>query len=280
MNDPARKLPAGSCDSHVHVFGPAGLHPDVVDPAWDAPDAQIERLLAMHEALGISRGVLVQPSVYATDHRALLRGLRIAGSGYSGCITAKAIVAASEGELAALHAAGVRGCRFSRPGLASSISEAEQPAVLARLAELGWYAKLQPDPTHFAAMLTPFRDVRVPLLIDHMGRPDLRRGEDDPNLLATMRLVEEQGAWVLLTLADRISLDGPPWDDVVPIARALIALAPDRCIWGSDWPHLGSAGAAPDDSALATLLERFAPDHAQRHRILVANPARLFGPSR
>jgi predicted TIM-barrel fold metal-dependent hydrolase len=277
---PAAAFPAGSCDSHVHVFGPPGLHPTAVDPAWDAPNAGVERLLAVHASLGIARGVLVQPSVYATDHRAMVRALGIAGPGYTGCITAKGVIEATDAELAALHAAGVRGGRFSRPGLASSVAADVIPRALARLAELGWYAKLQPDPRHFADMIAPFHETRVPLLIDHMGRPRLGDGEDDANLRATRHLLADRGAWLLLSLADRISVAGPPWDDVVTVASALIELAPGRVLWGSDWPHLGHQGAAPSDLALAELLARMAPDAALRQAILVDNPARLLGPAR
>ena len=101
---------------------------------------------------------------------------------------------------------------------------------------------MQPDPTRFAEMIAPFRHRRVPLLIDHMGRPDMSRGDDDPNLRATRHLLADHGAWLLLNMADRISVMGPPWDDVVPVACSLIELAPDRTLWGSDWPHLGHQG--------------------------------------
>jgi predicted TIM-barrel fold metal-dependent hydrolase len=269
-------LPAGACDSHFHVFGEEGLRPQVTDPSWDAPDASIHRALDVHASLGIERGVIVQPSVYGTDHRAILQALRVAGPGYRGCVTAKTLVTASDTELAALHEGGIRGGRFSRPGLVSSIAPKDQPRVLARLAELGWYAKLQPDPAGFAAMLEPFWSARLPLLVDHMGRPDLRRGPDDPNLLATQRLLRDADAWVLLTLADRISLAGFPWHDVVPLARSLIDIAPGRCLWGTDWPHLGHGGVPAADNDLSALLSEFAPEAHLRHRILVENPMHLF----
>lgn len=271
------RLPKGSCDSHVHVFGPLRLLPPVGDPSLDAPAASLSRMLAMHTALGFDRGVLVQPSVYGEDHRALCHALTVAGPNYRGCAAAAALLRASDGELAALHAAGVRGARFARPGLPSTLGSADTNRVLARLGELGWYAKIQPAAEGLAATLPLFSRSSAPLVIDHMGRPDISRGLDDPSLCALLDLLGRGDVWVLLSFAERLSVAGPPWDDVVPFARKLVEAAPHRCVFGSDWPHVGSSVAPVEDGALLALIWRYAPEGELRQRILVDNPAHLFG---
>lgn len=271
------RLPKGACDSHVHVFGPPHLHPPIGDPTLDAPDAGLHRLLAMHAAHGFERGVLVQPSVYGGDHRALCHALSVAGPNYRGCAGAAALLTASDAELAVLHAAGVRGARFARPGLSTALGPGDTRRVLARLSELGWYAKVQPAAEGLAATLPLFARSTAQLVVDHMGRPDISRGLDDPSICALLDLVGRGDVWVLLSFAERLSVKGLPWDDVAPVARRLVELAPHRCLFGSDWPHIGWQGEVLAVEQLLNLLWLYAPEPALRQQILVENPAALVG---
>jgi predicted TIM-barrel fold metal-dependent hydrolase len=187
------------------------------------------------------------------------------------------LVERDDAYLQLLHDAGIRGARFTRGGLGISFSAAEQARALARARELGWYVKVQPEPSGIADQLDAFADLEVPVLLDHMGRADPTRGDADPSLVRVLELLARGNFWVMLSLSEKISRAGRPWDDVVPLARRLVEAAPDRCVWGSDWPHPVSVKQPPNEGELLELLYRFAPDAATRRKILVDNPARLFG---
>jgi predicted TIM-barrel fold metal-dependent hydrolase len=167
--------------------------------------------------------------------------------------------------------------RYTRGGLGICFSPAEQARAFARVKELGWYVKVQPEPDGIASQLDAFESLDVPVLLDHMGRANPERGEDDPSLRRILELFECRNFWVMLSLSEKISKQGEPWDDVVPLARRLIEAAPDRCVWGSDWPHPVSLKQPPNEGALLELLYRFAPDATTLRKVLVDNPARFFG---
>jgi predicted TIM-barrel fold metal-dependent hydrolase len=274
---PAAALPPGACDSQFHVFGPPERYPVRPDAAYEMPTATIERALALHHALGIARGVIVQATTYGADHQIVLDGLAAAGAGYRGCANAIVLREADDAYVAKLHDAGIRGARFSRPGLGASLSPEDVQGALARVKELGWYVKIQPEAGGISSGIEPFEKLDIPVLIDHMGRPDPAAGEADPNLRKMLELMSRGNFWVMLSLGEKTSKKGYPWDDVVPVARKLIAAAPDRCIWGSDWPHPLSTKQPPNDAELVELAARYAGDAATLRKILVDNPARFFG---
>ncbi len=151
------------------------------------------------------------------------------------------------------------------------------PAPSRRIRELGWYAKIQPEKDGIVSSVAKYENLDVPVLIDHMARPDPVRGKEDPNLQKMLELLSKGNFWVMLSLGEKTSKKGPPWDDVIPIARAYIEAAPDRCVWASDWPHPVSVVQPPNDADLLELLYRYAPDEAELRKILVTNPAKLFG---
>lgn len=274
---PAVALPARSCDSQLHVLGPRERYPVRPGAAYEMPAATVETALRMHAILGIERGIIVQPTTYGADHRATLDGLAVAGPSYRGCANAAVFAEADDAELARLDAAGIRGARFSRAALGIKLSDKEFDRAVARAQELGWYVKVQPEPEGIAANIGPFEMLKCPVLLDHMGRPDPRKGRDDPSLKKVIELLGKGNFWVMLSLSEKISKAGPPWDDVVPIMRALIEAAPDRVVWASDWPHPVSTTQPPSEADLVELLYRATHDDAERKRILVDNPARLFG---
>lgn len=274
---PAVMPPPGSCDAQFHVFGPPERFPVRPGAAYEMPTATIERALAMHRTIGIERGVIVQATTYGADHQVVLDALAVAGPGYRACANAAVLAEKDDTYVAKLHAAGVRGARFSRQSLGIALSDADLQRAFARLRELGWYAKVQPEAGGIVENIAPFEALEVPVLLDHMGRPDPGRGLADPSLRKVIELLGRGNFWVMLSLPEKISRAGEPWADVLPIAQALVSAAPDRCVWASDWPHPVSVRQPPNEGVLMDLLFRMVPEPIARHRVLVDNPANLFG---
>jgi predicted TIM-barrel fold metal-dependent hydrolase len=277
---PSIKPPPLSCDSQFHVLGPRQRYPVRPGAVYEMPSATIAAGLKMHRALGIERGIIVQPTTYGADHSATLDGLAAAGSSYKGCANAIVFNEADDAYLAKLHEAGVRGARFTRAGLGVTLAQRDFERAIARATELGWYVKVQPEPEGFASSSPQYENLKLPVIIDHMGRPDPARGAEDPTLRKVVELLGKGNFWVMLSLVEKISRAGPPWDDVLPIARTYIETAPDRVIWGSDWPHPVSTRQPPNEADLLEFVYRCALDADQCRKILVDNPAKLFGYTR
>jgi 2-pyrone-4,6-dicarboxylate lactonase len=275
---PSKLPPPKSIDSQFHVLGPLEKYPIRAGAAYQMPSATWEAALRVHKALGIERGIIVQTTTYGADHSVVLDGLAAMGPNYRACANALVFAERDDSYLAKLDTAGVGGARFSfRKELGAVLSDEDFERAIARIRELGWYAKFQPEKDGIAVNLDKIQSLDVPVLIDHMGRPDPERGKDDPNLRAVLDLLSKGNFWVMLSLGEKTSKAGPPWNDVIPIARAYIEAVPDRCVWASDWPHPVSAVQPPNDADLLELLYRYAPDEAELQKILVTNPAKLFG---
>ncbi len=279
---PSPLPPALACDSQFHVFGPVERYPVQPDAAYNMPSATWEVARDLHRTLGIQRGVIVQATTYGADHSIVIDALEGLNAGhqvkrYLGCANAAVLLEGNEVQLQRLQDAGVRGARFSRAGLGISFTPSQLKRALDLVKELGWYVKVQPSADGIAAQLSDFEHLDIPVVLDHMGRPKPSLGRQDPNLDKVLGLLGEGNFWVMLSLSEKISTQGEPWDDVVPLARTLIEAAPERCIWGSDWPHPISVKQPPNEGALMELLYRFAPDAATLERILVTNPTQLFG---
>ena len=274
---PKKAPPAKSCDSQFHVLGPVDRYPVRPGAAYEMPSATWAAALKMHKALGIERGIVVQPTTYGADHACTLDGLAALGPNYKGCANAVVLNERDDAYIAKLHDAGVRGARFTRQGLGLGFTPEQFAKTIGRVKELGWYAKIQPEPEGIAGAAAMFEKLEIPVLLDHMGRPDPRAGANDPSLKKVIELLKRGNFWVMLSLTEKISKAGPPWDDVIPIARAMIEAAPDRVVWASDWPHPVSMKQPPNECDLLEQLYRYAPDEATLRKILVDNPARLFG---
>ena len=270
--------PPLACDSQFHVFGPRERYPVRPGAAYEMPTATWQVAKALHATLGIERGVIVQATTYGADHSVVLDALEgLNGSGprrYLACANAAVLVERDDAYLQKLHDAGVRGARFTRGGLGISLGADEQARAFARIRELGWYIKVQPEPSGIAEQLAVFENLDVPILLDHMGRADPSRGDADPSLVCILELFKRGNFWVMLSLSEKLSRTGAPWDDVVPLAQRLIEAAPDRCVWGSDWPHPNLDGI-PDDGLLVDLIAEFT-DEKQRQALLVDNPMKLY----
>lgn len=268
---PAFEMPAGAWDTHFHVIDKR--HGYVEGRSYTPPEAPRRNLLALHESLGIERGVFVQVNVHGTDNRAMVEALGRAPD-YRGVAVLDSRV--SEAELDALHEVGVRGVRVNVL-FGGGIGFEHMKHLAAKVTRLGWHMQLLVD---VAAPDMPWETLEAlpcDRVIDHMGHWDCGLGVDNPGFQRLLRLVGEGGCWVKLSGAERISRqEVAPFDDVTSVAQALVAAAPDRCVWGSDWPHVKLPVAMPNDGDLLDLLARWAPDAEQRRKILVDNPLRLY----
>jgi predicted TIM-barrel fold metal-dependent hydrolase len=260
------------------VLGPLEKYPIRPGAAYQMPTATWEAALRMHQTLGIDRGVIVQTTTYGADHSVVLDALAMMGPNYRGCANALVFAEADDVYLEELHEAGVRGARFSfRQELGAVLSDQEFARAIARIKELGWYAKIQPEKDGIVSSVEKYALLDVPVLIDHMARPDPEAGKNDPNLKKMLELLSKGNFWVMLSLGEKTSKKGAPYEDVIPIARTYIEAAPDRCVWASDWPHPVSVKQPPNDADLLELMYRYAPNQATLEKILVHNPAKLFG---
>lgn len=269
-------LPQGACDAHCHVFGPADRFPFSEEPAYTPDDAPKERLAALHELLGVSRTVFVQASCHGFDNSAMLDAIAHAPERSRG--VAQIELDSSDEYIARLHEAGIRGARFNFMTRISPMPDtAAIDRLLARIDRFGWHAVLHFDSNLIPALTPWMRGLEMPFVIDHMGR--LLAGDTDgPYHQALVELMAScPNAWVKISGADRGSAAGPPFADMVPIARSLVEAAPDRTLWGTDWPHPVLSGPMPDDGQLVDLIADFVPDAATRQKVLVDNPARLYG---
>ncbi|MGE0733917.1 MAG: amidohydrolase family protein [Alphaproteobacteria bacterium] len=272
---PGFVMPDGAWDCHAHVFGPLDRFPYVADRSFTPPAASVDVYARMLSRLGFGRGVLVQPSVYGTDNRAQAAALEAGNGHWRGVAVVDDDVSAEA--LSALDAAGFRGARFNlvyRGGVARAALE----AVARLIAPFGWHIQLFADVSRLDDLAALLAGLPVPTVIDHMGFVPAARGTNDPGFQSLLRTLGAGRAWVKLSGANRItSRRTAPYDDVVPFARALIAANPDRLVFGTDWPHVHLPVPMANTGALLGELAFWAPDLYVREKILVHNPARLYG---
>ncbi len=275
---PGIELPRGATDCHAHVFGPAAHHPYSPDRIYTPPDALLPAYLQMLNVLGVDRAVLVQPSVYGMDNAVMLNALREAGSRFR----AVAVVSdeIEESELDALHLAGVRGIRFNVVDVASGRNSLPMERIrrmAERIARLDWHVQFLLHVDQYADLQRMFDDFPTPIVIDHFGYMDASKSLSDPGFQAFLRLMKAGRCWAKFTGAYRISRQHMPYDDITPFARAIIDANPERVVWGTDWPHPKHDGPMPNDGELCGRLGDWIPDSSIRARVLVDNPARLYG---
>jgi 2-pyrone-4,6-dicarboxylate lactonase len=272
---PQWRLPAGSCDSHCHVFGPHHRFPYAESRTFTPHDMSKERLRALHDHLGFERAVIVQSACHGTDHAALLDALRAGAGRYRGVALVGA--ATSAADVQALHAAGVRGARFNfLPHLGGYPPEDLIRRVERLVEPHGWHFGIHVTGPDLVACEGLIRSLRLPVVIDHMARFDVREGLDGQAFTTLLRLLDGGRIAVKLSGIDRLSRQPGPYADALPFARRLAAHAPDQVVWGTDWPHPNLHGPMPDDGELVDLIAEIAPDETARRKLLVDNPARLF----
>ena len=272
---PAYTPPPGAVDAHCHVFGPGDRFPYAPERKYTPCDASAEQLFALRDHLGFSRNVIVQATCHGADNAAMVNALVRSDGRARGVATVRADV--SVGELADLHAAGVRGVRFNFVRrLVDPKPDAHYRAIIGRIAPLGWHVVVYFEAADLAERWAFFTSLPTVVVVDHMGRPDVSQPVDGPEFGRFLALMERPNIWSKVSCPERLSLSGPPYDDVAPFARRLVERFPDRVLWGTDWPHPNLKGHMPDDGMLVDRIPVIAPTEALRRALLVDNPARLY----
>ena len=276
MNEgrPAMSVPPGACDTHMHIYAEEGRYPLSPAAVGAKPVGDVPDYLRTQARLGLARTVVVQPTHYGTDNRCTTAAIAALGSARGVAVIDRAT---TDDDLAALTAAGIRGVRFQMvPGGNTPWEETDRLA--ARGHEHGWHAQLQLDGGELPDRLAQIRRWPGDLVIDHIGRFFEPVGTDDPAFRVLLDLVEGGRCWVKLSAPYIHSEAGPPaFGDVAPLARALVEAAPGRMLWASNWPHPTHQEDPPDDAMLLDTLLDWAPGEAVRRKILLDNPAALYG---
>tara|TARA_R110000803_G_scaffold210336_1_gene281847 strand:+ start:22296 stop:23192 length:897 start_codon:yes stop_codon:yes gene_type:complete len=270
--------PPGAVDAHCHVFGPETAFPFSPKAKYHPEDAGPDMLFALRDHLGFSRNVIVQASCHGTDNRATLNAVAVS----QGSARGVAVVAPDIGdvELDRLHAGGIRGVRFNF--LKRLVDDAPKDKFLEiakRIERFGWHVVIYFE-ADLLEELTPFMEaIPTPIIIDHMGRPDVSGGPDSADMRTFRQFLEAHPTiWTKVSCAERLSKAGPPFDDFVAAVAPLVEQFQDRVLWGTDWPHPNMQHAIPDDGHLVDLIPRIAPTRVLQAKLLKHNPMRLYWP--
>jgi 2-pyrone-4,6-dicarboxylate lactonase len=271
-------LPPGTCDTHAHLFGPESRYPWNPARGYTPPDASAESYEALHARLGVARGVLTQPSVYGTDNACILDYV----SRHPDRMRAVVAVGPQVGdaELAAMHARGARGIRINVADKGGNpfASFGEIDEIARRIQPMGWHIEFLLHVHEMDDMIADIRKLPVDMSVGHFGYMPAALGVTHPGFQTFLDLVRDGRTWVKFTAPYRITgQTQTPYDDVSPIARALADSAPDRILWGTDWPHPICPVPMPNDGNLTDHLADWLPDPDLRRRVLVDNPAQLYG---
>ena len=271
-------LPRGSIDTHVHVFEPG--YPLSPGRGYNPPDSTLADLKHLHATLGVDRVVFTQPSIYGIDNSAILdaaAALNAATPNRARCVVAISLGIADD-ELAVLDAAGVRGVRLNTDNKGGMPIEIKQvPDLVARIAPFGWHIEFLFPGKDIVELMPTFTALKVPMSIGHFAYQPATAGVRAPGFQALLDLMRRGNTWIKISGANRVSeTDLPPYDDVKPMARALIEAAPDRIMWGTDWPHPNKYLVNPNDGDLVDALGDWVTDQAMRRKILVDTPAAFY----
>ena len=275
---PAFRPPAGAVDAHCHVFGPADVFPFAPTRKYTPVDAPAERLFALRDHLGLSRNVIVQATCHGSDNSAMLDAIaRSDGRARGVAVLAPDV---SDRELDRLHDGGVRGVRFNfLKRLVGDAPKESYVRVAERVAERGWHLVVYFELTELADLAPFITALPGTIVIDHMGRPDVSAGLGDPGFARVLDLMRrDERFWIKVSCPERLTVAGPPYDDVVPFASQLVGEFPDRVLWGTDWPHPNMKSHMPDEGTLVDMIPRIAPTAEAQQRLLVDNPMRLYWP--
>ncbi len=275
---PKLVLPRGAVDTHVHIFEPGyKLSPG---RGYNPPDSTLADLEHLHATLGVDRVVFTQPSVYGIDNSAILNGMAALNAGTPN--RARAVVAITldmnDDELAALDAEGVRGVRLNTDNKGGMPIEIEAiPELAARIASFGWHIEFLFPGKDIIELMPIFTAVQVPISIGHFAYQPATAGVQAPGFQALIELMRRGNTWMKISGANRVSAtDLPPYDDVKPMAHALIAAAPERIMWGTDWPHPNKYVVNPNDADLVDAFGDWVTDQSMRRKIMVDTPATFY----
>jgi predicted TIM-barrel fold metal-dependent hydrolase len=274
--EPARlKAPPGACDCHHHIYD-AVRFPPATPGGPLIPDARLEEFRLLQQRIGATRNIVVTPSAYVTDNRVTLDAIAKLGANARGVAVIRPSV--TDAELTALAGGGIRGIRFSITDPATAATSVDMIEPLSkRVNALGWHVQINMGPDQIVANEALWNRLPSPIVFDHMGHVPQPAGLSHPVYGVIRRLVDKGRTWVKLSVTYDNTVDGPPgYADITKVAQAYVKAAPERLVWGSNWPHPNEM-KKPDDAMLFDLMLRWAPEERTRNRILVQNPAQLYG---
>jgi 2-pyrone-4,6-dicarboxylate lactonase len=279
-------VPPGAVDAHCHVFGPGAQFPFAPERKYTPCDASRTQLFALRDHLGFARNVIVQATCHGADNSAMVDACMAAGGRARGVATVRRSV--TDAELQRLHDAGVRGVRFNFvKRLVDFTPRDELMEIAQRIAPLGWHVVVYFEAADLPELVDFFTALPTPVVVDHMGRPDVTRPVDGPEFARFVALMRgHPNIWTKVSCPERLSISGPPalsaerrpYRDVVPFARRLVETFPDRVLWGTDWPHPNLKDHMPDDGLLVDFIPDIAPTKELQRKLLVDNPMRLYWP--
>jgi predicted TIM-barrel fold metal-dependent hydrolase len=272
---PKLRFPPKATDCHAHIFGPQEKYPLLPKTHFVPHLNPLAKYIRMERIIGCERGVLVQPSVYGPDNSLIVDALK--SNQFD--LRAIAVVDAniSDRELEDLNAVGFRGIRINTASGTPGLKLADAPRLAQRIKPMGWHLQFYVDLRVMPQIEHELAQLKIDIVIDHFARISTAEGLDAPPFKALLRLIARDNCWAKLMGPYFISDDVPRFADIAPFAQKMIATAPDRMVWGSDWPHPSAREKMPDDGHLADLLGEWAPDESQCKKILVDNPRRLYG---
>ena len=267
--------PPGAVDAHCHVFGPMAQFPFSAKAKYLPEDAGPDMLFALRDHIGFSKNVIVQASCHGSDNSATLDAIAKSDGKARGVAVVDPAI--SEDQLAALHEGGMRGIRFNFLKRLVDNAPKDKFLEVSRRLPAGWHVVIYFE-ADILNELRPFLDaIPVPLVIDHMGRPDVTRGPDGPDMKAFRALLDSRAdIHFKPTCPDRLDPAGDPWNAFAEAVRPLVEDYADRCIWGTDWPHPNQQDVLPDDGHLVDMIPRIAPTAELQRKLLVSNPERLY----
>jgi 2-pyrone-4,6-dicarboxylate lactonase len=269
--------PAGSVDAHCHVFGPGDVFPYAPERKYTPTDAPKSELFKLRDFLGFDRNVIVQATCHGADNSALVDALRSAEGRARGIATVRPDI--TRGSLGEMHDAGVRGVRFNFvKRLVDPKPDDYYRQIVAAIEPLGWHVVIYFEPADLLDRWDLFTSLPVPVVVDHMGRPDVTQGVDSEEFTTFLRFMRDNdNVWCKVSCPERLSKSGPPdYVDVRPFAKAVVESFPDRVLWGTDWPHPNLKSHMPDDGTVVDVIPHIAPTEDLQHRLLVDNPTRLY----
>jgi 2-pyrone-4,6-dicarboxylate lactonase len=269
-------VPKGSVDSHCHVFGPGDTFAFAPERKYTPCDASRIQLLELRDFLGFEKNVVVQATCHGSDNSALLDILEHSEGRARGVVALKSDV--TEAELTKMHELGVRGVRFNYvKRLVDPKPDDYYRQIIAKIKPLGWHVVLYFEPADLAEKWNFFTSLGVTVVVDHMGRPDVKKPIDDTDFKLFQRFMRNHDAWAKVSCPDRLSVSGSPaYLDVVPFAKTIIEEFPNRVIWGTDWPHPNMKKEMPDDGVLVDYVPTIATTPELQVKLLVTNPNKLY----
>ncbi len=273
---PAFEVPAGAVDAHCHVFGPGDVFPFAPERKYTPCDASWEQLFALRDFLGFEKNVVVQATCHGADNSALLDVLARADDKARGVVTVKSDIEMAE--LERMHALGVRGVRFNYvKRLVDPKPDDYYRGIIEKIKHLGWHVVLYFEPADLKEKWDFFTSLGVPVVIDHMGRPDVTKPVDGPDFELFLKFMRDHDVWAKVSCPDRITVSGSPlYADVVPFAKTVVEEFPDRVLWGTDWPHPNMKKEMPDDGILVDYVPSIATTPELQTKLLVTNPNKLY----